>query len=105
MVGVARIEGESQFLFWRRVVIVVVPTLYVVLYGFVAQPVFMVIIGGIFQACMLPVISFSAIYLRYRHTDRAIRPSFTVDMLLWVCSTIMLLFAVYYVANGLGFDA
>ena len=105
LVGVARIENESQLLFWRRVVIVVVPTLYVVLYGFVAQPVFMVIIGGIFQACMLPVISFSAIYLRYRHTDRAIRPSLTVDVLLWVCSTVMLLFAVYYVAKRLGFGA
>ena len=105
LVGVVRIESESQLLFWRRVVIVVVPTLYVVLYGWVAQPVFMVIIGGIFQACMLPVISFSAIYLRYRHTDRAIRPSLAVDVLLWACSTVMLLFAVYYVAKRFGFGA
>ena len=106
LVGVVRIESESQLLFWRRVVIVVVPTLYVVLYGWVAQPVFMVIIGGIFQACMLPVISFSAIYLRYRHTDRAIRPeSSVIDVLLWACSTVMLLFAVYYVAKRFGFGA
>ena len=52
LVGMARTDSESQ-LFWRRVVIVAVPTLYVVLYGWVGQPVFMVIIGGIFQACML----------------------------------------------------
>ena len=105
LVGVARIDSESQLLFWRRVVIVGVPTLYVVLYGWVAQPVFMVIIGGIFQACMLPVISFSTMYLRYRHTDRSIRPSLTIDVLLWACSTVMLLFAVYYVAQRLGFGA
>lgn len=105
LLGVARIDSESQLLFWRRVVIVGVPTLYVVLYGWVAQPVVMVIIGGIVQACMLPVIGFSTIYLRYRHTDRSIRPSLTIDVLLWTCSTVMLLFAVYYVANRLGFGA
>ena len=105
LLGVARIDSESRLLFWRRVVIVGVPTLYVVLYGWVAQPVVMVIIGGIVQACMLPVIGFSTIYLRYRHTDRSIRPSLTIDVLLWTCSTVMLLFAVYYVANRLGFGA
>ena len=54
---------------------------------------------------MLPVISFSAIYLRYRHTDRAIRPGLVIDVLLWICSTVMLLFAVYYVAKRFGFGA
>ena len=105
LVGVARIDDERQLLFWRRSVIVAVPALYAVLYGWVAQPVFLVIIGGIFQACMLPVIGFSTIYLRYRHTDRSIRPSLTIDVLLWACSTVMLLFAVYYVARRLGFGA
>ena len=105
LVGVARIDDERQILFWRRGVIVAVPALYAVLYGWVAQPVFLVIIGGIFQACMLPVIGFSTIYLRYRHTDRSIRPSLTIDVLLWACSTVMLLFAVYYVARRLGFGA
>ena len=103
LVGVARMDSERQLLLWRRIVIVVVPMLYAVLYGWLAQPVFLVVIGGIFQACMLPVISFSTIYLRYRHTDRAIRPSLTIDVLLWACSTVMLLFAVYYVAQRLGF--
>lgn len=103
LLGVARIDSESRLLFWRRVVIVGIPTLYVVLYGWVAQPVVMVIIGGIVQACMLPVIGFSTIYLRYRHIDRSIRPSPIIDVLLWVCSTVMLFFAVYYVANRFGF--
>ncbi len=105
LVGVARIDSKRQLLFWRRVVIVGLPILYVALYGWVAQPVVMVIIGGIFQACMLPIIGFSAIYLRYRHTDRSIRPSLIIDILLWACSTIMLIFAVYYVAKRLGFGA
>ena len=91
-----RISNERELLFWRRVVIVVVPALYVLLYGWVAQPVFMVIIGGIFQACMLPVISFSAVYLRYRHTAHEIRPGIVVDVLLWFSSTVVLVFAAYY---------
>ena len=99
LVGVARIETDRQLLFWRRVVIAVVLVLFVALYGWVAQPVVMVIIGGIFQACMLPVISFSAIYLRYRHIESAVRPGLAVDVLLWACSTFMLLFAVYYVTQ------
>ena len=105
LLGVARIDTDSQLLFWRRVVIVGIPTLYVILYGWVAQPVIMVVIGGVVQACMLPVIGFSTIYLRYRHIDRSIRPSLTIDILLWSCSTVMLFMAVYYVAIRIGFGA
>ncbi len=44
---------------------------------------------------MPPIIGFSTIYLRYRRTDPAIRPRLMIDLLLWICSTLMLAFALY----------
>jgi Mn2+/Fe2+ NRAMP family transporter len=85
---------QDRLVWWRRAVVVIVG-LYAFWYLLLGVPVVMVVIGGIAQACMLPVLGFSTIYLRYKHTDPSNRPGWILDMLLWLTSTLMLGFAVY----------
>ncbi|MBI4664067.1 MAG: Nramp family divalent metal transporter [Verrucomicrobia bacterium] len=81
--------------------VVTLLVIYTVWFLWLGEPVLMVIIGGVAQACMLPVIGFSAIYLRYRHTHPSLRPPLLIDALLWLCSTLMLGFAVYTLVSKL----
>ena len=50
----------------------------------VASPVKMVVIGGIAQALMLPVIGVGTIYLRHRCLPRRLAPAGWVTVALWV---------------------
>lgn len=95
------VRNDRERWFWRRVVVVGLLTLFVILHSWIGEPVMMVLAGGVAQACMLPIIGFSTLYLRYRHTDRSIRPNLWADALLWLSSTLMLLFALYYVLTRL----
>jgi manganese transport protein len=95
LVGLIRLPDKKQHLVWWRWIVVGLISLYTFWFLLLGVPVVMVIIGGIAQACMLPVLGFSTIYLRYRATDRLLRPSLMIDLLLWLTSTAMLLFAVY----------
>ena len=92
-------RNESCQLHLRRVVVVTLVLISVFWYSLVGQPVFMVVIGGIAQACLLPVVGFSALYLRYKHTDRSLCPALITDILLWTCSSAMLVFAMWYMAD------
>lgn len=95
MIRLIKLKDDRQRRFWQQRVILFLLPLYVVLYLILGEPVTMVIIGGVAQACMLPVISFSTLYLRYRRMDPAMRPGLLTDLLLWICSVLMLAFAVY----------
>lgn len=85
----------SDRLYWQRALVVVNLAVYAGWFLAVGEPVLMVLIGGVAQACMLPVIGFSTLYLRYRRLDPALRPGLLTDVLLWTCSTAMLGFAGY----------
>ncbi len=93
-----RPADDSDRLFWRRRIVVGLISLYTFWYLMLGMPVLMVLIGGIAQACMLPVLGFSTVYLRYKHTEHSIRPGLLIDVLLWTASTLMLGFAVYTLA-------
>lgn len=65
-----------------------VPSLY---FMFLQAPVLMVMIGGVAQAIMLPVIGFIALYLRYKRTPARILPSGWITLALWVSAVTMAL--------------
>ena len=56
------VQNKSRQLHLRRVIVVTLVLISVFWHSLVGQPVFMVVIGGIAQACLLPVIGFSALY-------------------------------------------
>ncbi len=95
LIGLLRLTSDRHRLAWWRRLVVLLIALYTFWYLLLGVPVAMVIIGGIAQASMLPILGFSTVYLRYRHTNRAIRPGLLIDVLLWLTSTLMLGFAVY----------
>jgi manganese transport protein len=101
LVGAAKIPDERARWFWRRVMVAGLISLQTIWYLLVGEPVQMVLIGGIAQACMLPIIAFSTLYLRYKFVEPALRPSLIIDVLLWVCSFLMLGFAVYTLISKL----
>jgi manganese transport protein len=101
LIRAIEIRDERTRLFWRRVVVVVLLLVYTTWYLWLGEPVQMVIIGGIAQACMLPIIAFSTLYLRYKFVEPALRPHLLIDLLLWLCSSLMLGFAVYTLISRL----
>lgn len=50
------------------------PLICVVIYLLVSAPVLLMIIGGICQSLLLPVLGVSSLYFRYRETDSRLRP-------------------------------
>jgi len=68
------------------------PSLY---FMWFQEPLWMVKIGGVAQALLLPVIGFSTIYLRYVHLPTAIRPATWISLTLWVAVVVMFVMMVY----------
>ena len=80
------------------VLLLVVPSLC---YMFLRQPVLMVMIGGVAQAVMLPIIGFCTIYLRYIHLPKIVAPRGWITLGLWVCTVLMTVMMSYSVLQKL----
>lgn len=81
---------------WRKGLQVFWATVYVTIFlAFPEQPVQLIVMGGVVQTGMLPVIACSILYLRYRQLDRGIKPSPWVDGLLWLSGGLTLWVAAY----------
>lgn len=63
---------------------VLLPLLCLALYLTGLNPVAAVLLAGIMQAIMLPMLGFAALYFRYRATDPRLAPSRLWDVMLWV---------------------
>ena len=81
--------------FWIRFFVVVIASLYTGAFLLFERPVAMVMVGGIAQTVMLPVIALTVLYLRYRHLDRRLWPSRWIDVLLWTCSFLIVIISSY----------
>lgn len=101
LVRMIKRPDERTRWFWRRVMVAGLILLQTIWYLLMGEPVQMVLIGGIAQACMLPIIAFSTLYLRYKFVEPALRPSWFVDALLWICSFLMLGFATFTLISKL----
>jgi hypothetical protein len=71
------------------------PAVMATAYFLVANPVWMITIGGIMGALMMPLVAGATLYLRYAHVDRRIAPGAASDVLLWVCSAVMVVLGLY----------
>jgi Mn2+/Fe2+ NRAMP family transporter len=67
------------------------PFLCLTVYVFFPKPVLLVMIGGLTQAIMLPMIAGAALYFRYRCSDSRIAPGRIWDVLLWISAAGMLI--------------
>jgi hypothetical protein len=101
MAGAVRIRDDAARRFWLRVMVAALVAINTAWYLIGGEPVAMVLIGGVAQAAMLPIIGFSTIYLTRRFLAPELRPGTAVVALLWVCSAAMLAFAGYTLATRL----
>ena len=70
---------------------IVFPMLCLGLYLRVQAPVALVLISGIMQGIMLPMLAGAALWFRYRRTDRRILPGSAWDLFLWLSALGMLI--------------
>ena len=83
---------------FRNGFVVLLTLVPVALFWTLESPVTMVMLGGIAQALMLPVVGIGAIYLRHRHLAPEIRPSALTTAGLWAATALILVVMGYYVA-------
>ncbi|MBL8178642.1 MAG: Nramp family divalent metal transporter [Bryobacterales bacterium] len=85
----ARVRYRNGFV-WALILIAVA-----FFYG-VQSPVWMVKLGGICQAAMLPVIAIGALYLRFKRMPQAVRAGWFMTGSLLISSSVIILVMAYY---------
>jgi manganese transport protein len=78
----ARLRYRSRFV----VVLTVIPVIF---FLFFQSPVLMVVVGGIFQSAMLPIIGIGTIYLRHKRLPPDVAPNRFVTVSLWGATAII----------------
>jgi Mn2+/Fe2+ NRAMP family transporter len=86
---------ERDYRRWTTILCVVFPVMAFVFYVFIPLPALLVLISGVLQAVMLPMLAVAAIYFRYRRCDRRILPGLLWDLLLWLSALGMLIAGVW----------
>ncbi len=78
-----------------RAACVGIPIFLVIVYMVVGAPVYLVMVGALAQALMLPFLAFAALYLRYRLTAESLRPGPAWTLSLWVAFASMTAVGLY----------
>lgn len=86
---------------YRNLFIWILTALPVCLFLFFRAPVWMVKVGGIGQAAMLPIIGAGTLYLRYRRLPRTIAPGLVTTIGLWVATGLIVLMMSYSIYEAL----
>ena len=68
----------------RQAIFSVFPLLALAIFLAQPKPLTLVMIGGVAQALMLPLIAGATLYLRYRDADSRVGPSKLSDALTWI---------------------
>ena len=66
------------------------PILCLVIYIYIPRPAYLVLLSGLMQAIMLPMLAATALFLRYRRIDPRLAPTLVWDIFLWISSMGML---------------
>ena len=76
---------------WIRLLCIVFPFLSLAVYVVSKDPVSLVLISGLAQSIMLPMLGGAGLYFRYRQCDPRVRPGRLWDLLLWLsCAGLLL---------------
>ena len=76
---------------WRvRLLCALLPIACVTFYWLGVEPKAAVLISGIMQSIMLPMLAGAALYFRYRRCDARVQPGRAWDLFLWISAAVML---------------
>ena len=96
--GFAREDGAARGR-WRDINTVILAVVPAVLFWIFGSPVQMVVVGGVAQALMLPLIGLAAVYLRHRHVPAELQPSPITTAVLWGSTIVMATVAIYAITQ------
>ncbi len=76
---------------WQRLFSLLFPLISLLFYSLVRAPVKLVLLSGVMQAIMLPMLGAAALYFRYTLPEKRLAPGKLWDVFLWVSTLGMLL--------------
>ena len=82
---------KTSYRRWVRAFSVIFPFACVLAYSLLRSPALMVLLGGVMQGVMLPMLAGAALYFRYRRSDARITPKLLWDVFLWLSAVGMLI--------------
>ena len=85
---------------YRNMFVLLLGVLPASLFLLVQSPVKMIIVGGVSQALMIPVIAVGTLYLRHRHLPSDLSPPAWITAALWLATGIIVLSMTYYVLSA-----
>lgn len=100
VVGLISHDEETRFK-WIRILSGVFPILCVVIFIKIPEPKQLVLISGIAQGVMLPMLAGAALFFRYKRSVEGLTPGKTWDVFLWLSAAAMLLTGVWTVVTKL----
>ncbi len=83
--------SDRSLAFWTRIFSGLFPLACFLVYVFFREPVKLVLLSGVMQAIMLPMLGAAALYFRYRRGDDRLLPGRLWDALLWLSAFGLLL--------------
>lgn len=95
-------DSEAARALWTRRVSAVWPFIALALYVFVRAPAMMIVVCGIAQSVMLPLLGGASLYFRYRQSDPNLRPGRLSDIMLWVAFAAFLVVGAWSVFTVFG---
>ena len=71
--------GEESYRKAVKICCMILPAICGITYCLGVKPVVAVLMSGLMQSIMLPMLGFAALYFRFKHSDERVRPSATWD--------------------------
>ena len=102
LLGLFAADDHARRQRYRKAFVVFLTAFPALLFLFFASPVKMVVIGGIAQAMMLPVIGIGTIYLRHRRLPQSIAPAGWVTAGLWIATLLIIAVTTYSIVLEAG---
>jgi manganese transport protein len=96
LLGCFKATDYTARLRYRNGFVIFLTVFPVVLFLWVQSPVKMVVIGGVAQALMLPIIGISALYLRHRRLPSEVAPSRWITFAVWIATAVIVCLMGYY---------
>jgi hypothetical protein len=95
LTGWIEVRNEKDKQRWIKRLVTILPFFHFTLFIVFQAPLWMVVIGGTFQAVSLIAISFGALYLRYKKYIPELRPTRMFDAFLWVSGITITIITLY----------
>ena len=92
-------DTESSYKRWVTILSGVFPVLCVVIFIAFPAPAQLVLISGVAQGVMLPMLGGAALYFRYKRAVDGLTPTTTWDIFLWLSAAAMLVTGTWTVVN------